>query len=159
LQNFVFECSGYFRQDLLNFGIIALWLHITDDKIKILEVKANEIRKSIIESLVEAKSGHTAGPTPNGRYFHSVLFSYFKTRSKEPTWMIVIVLVLSNGHILPSTLRFNGACRIFSVEELKTLRKLGSRYKGIPHRDGCRCLRQVQVHLDRGFRSSWNADC
>ena len=36
--------------------------HLHDDKIKFLEEKALEVRKSIIEALVEAKSGHTAGP-------------------------------------------------------------------------------------------------
>ena len=37
-------------------------LHLNDDKIKFLEAKANDIRQSIIEMLMEAKSGHTAGP-------------------------------------------------------------------------------------------------
>ena len=36
--------------------------HLHEEKIKQLELKANEIRQSIIEMLVEAGSGHTAGP-------------------------------------------------------------------------------------------------
>ena len=35
---------------------------LTEEKIKELEKKANDIRISIIEMLVEAGSGHTAGP-------------------------------------------------------------------------------------------------
>ena len=35
---------------------------LTDKKIKELELKANDIRRSIIEMLLEAGSGHTAGP-------------------------------------------------------------------------------------------------
>ncbi len=36
--------------------------YIHNDKVKELELKANEVRQSLIEMLVEAKSGHTAGP-------------------------------------------------------------------------------------------------
>ena len=36
--------------------------YLGDDEIRALEKKANEIRQSIIEMLIEAKSGHTAGP-------------------------------------------------------------------------------------------------
>ena len=36
--------------------------YLTDDEVRSLERKANEIRESIIEMLVEAGSGHTAGP-------------------------------------------------------------------------------------------------
>ncbi len=36
--------------------------HLSDHKVKKLELQANEIRKSVIEMLVEAGSGHTAGP-------------------------------------------------------------------------------------------------
>ena len=36
--------------------------YLSDEKIKDLEIKANEIRKNIIEMLLEAGSGHTAGP-------------------------------------------------------------------------------------------------
>ena len=36
--------------------------HLHEDKIKFLEEKANTIRQSIIEMLLEAGSGHTAGP-------------------------------------------------------------------------------------------------
>ncbi|HDH04003.1 MAG TPA: transketolase, partial [Candidatus Campbellbacteria bacterium] len=35
--------------------------HLTDDKIKFLEEKANEIRQSVIRMLLEAGSGHSAG--------------------------------------------------------------------------------------------------
>ena len=36
--------------------------HLTDAEIKTLALKANEIRITVIEALVEAGSGHTAGP-------------------------------------------------------------------------------------------------
>ena len=40
---------------------MMLMINISDDKVQELQIIANEIRKSIIESLAEAGSGHTAG--------------------------------------------------------------------------------------------------
>ena len=37
-------------------------MSISKEKIKILELKANEIRRTVMETLVNAGSGHTAGP-------------------------------------------------------------------------------------------------
>ena len=48
--------------------------HLTDEKVKKLELKANEIRKSIIEMLVEAGSGHTAGPLGMADIFTAMYF-------------------------------------------------------------------------------------
>jgi len=48
--------------------------YITSADVTRLELKANEIRQSIIEMLYEAKSGHTAGPTGYGGYFYLVIF-------------------------------------------------------------------------------------
>jgi len=44
------------------FGIINAMSYLSEEKIKDLEIKANNIRKSVIEMLIEAGSGHTAGP-------------------------------------------------------------------------------------------------
>ncbi len=56
--------------------------YIHDSKVKELELKANEIRQSLIEMLVEAKSGHTAGPLGmadifTAFYFHIIRAAWF----------------------------------------------------------------------------------
>ena len=75
--------------------------HLHDDKIKFLEEKALEIRKSIIEALVEAKSGHTAGPLGMTDIFTAFYFHILKHDPRNPTWEERDRLVLSNGHICP----------------------------------------------------------
>lgn len=107
---------------------------LRDEKIIELETKANDIRKSIIEMLLEAKSGHSAGPLGMADIFTYLFFYQLKHDPKNPTWQDRDRFVLSNGHICPvyyATLAHSG---YFSIEELKTLRKLGSRLQGHPHR-------------------------
>ena len=52
-------------------------MSLTDTKVKELELRANEIRKSIIEMLVEAGSGHTAGPLGMADIFTYLFFLIF----------------------------------------------------------------------------------
>ncbi len=109
--------------------------HLTDEKIKDLEIKANNIRQSIIEMLLEAKSGHTAGPLGMADIFTALFFHILKHNPENPFWTERDRLVLSNGHICPvyyTTMAYAG---YFPKEELMTLRKFGSRLQGHPHRE------------------------
>ena len=108
---------------------------ITDDKIKFLEKKAKEIRRSIIEMLIEAKSGHTAGPLGMADVFTYLYFHALKHEPKDPNWQYRDRLVLSNGHICPALYATMAHAGYFPIKELMTLRKLGSRLQGHPHRD------------------------
>lgn len=125
--------------------------HLTDDKIKFLEEKANDIRKSIIEMLVEAKSGHTAGPLDMADIFSAFYFHILKHDPKNPTWEERDRLVLSNGHICPVLYATMAHAGYFPVEELKTLRKFGSRLQGHPHRDFLPMLETSSGPLGEGL--------
>ncbi|MEI6478762.1 MAG: transketolase [bacterium] len=107
---------------------------LTNEKIKFLEEKANEIRQSIIEMLVEAKSGHTAGALGMADVFTSLFFYSLKHNPKEPFWEERDKVVLSNGHICPVYYATLAHAGYLPTEELKTLRKFGSRLQGHPHR-------------------------
>ena len=110
-------------------------MSLTDSKILELETKANDIRMSIIEMLVEAGSGHTAGPLGMADIFTLLFFHALKHDPKNPGWPARDRVVLSNGHICPvyyATLAHSG---YLPVEELKTLRKFGTRLQGHPHRE------------------------
>jgi len=72
--------------------------HIHEDKIKELEEKANKIRESLIEELVEAGSGHTAGPLGMADIFTAFYFHILNHDPKNPTWEDRDRLILSNGH-------------------------------------------------------------
>ncbi len=108
---------------------------LSDSKIKELELKANDIRKSIIEMLIEAGSGHTAGPLGMADIFTLFYFHVLKHDPKNPTWAERDRLILSNGHICPVLYATMAHAGYFPLEELKTLRKLGSRLQGHPHRE------------------------
>ncbi|HLA25788.1 MAG TPA: transketolase [Patescibacteria group bacterium] len=109
--------------------------HLHDDKIKFLEDTANDIRQSIIEMLIEAKSGHTAGPLGMADIFTLLYFHILKHDPKNPEWPERDRLILSNGHICPVLYAAMAHSGYFPVEELKTLRKFGSRLQGHPHRE------------------------
>ena len=103
--------------------------------IKELEKKANTIRKDIIEMLMEAKSGHSAGPLGMADVFTALYFgNVVKYDYKKPDWEGRDYVILSNAHICPVLYATMAHAEYFPVDELKTLRKLGSRLQGHPHR-------------------------
>jgi len=111
-------------------------MSLTDEKIKELELRANTIRQTIIEALVEAKSGHTAGPLDMADIFTYLYFYKLNHNPKKPDWDERDRLVLSNGHICPVLYATMVHAGYFSVDEFKkTLRKFGSRFQGHPHRE------------------------
>ena len=107
---------------------------LTPEKIKQLEEKANTIRESIIEMLLTAGSGHTAGPLGMADIFTVLYFHTLKHDPKNPKWLERDRLLLSNGHICPVLYATMAHAGYFPVAELKTLRKFGSRLQGHPER-------------------------
>ncbi len=108
---------------------------LSDKKVEELELKANDIRESIISMLVEAGSGHTAGPLGMADIFTLFYFYILKHDPKNPSWVDRDRVVLSNGHICPVLYASMAHAGYFPIEELKTLRKFGSRLQGHPHRE------------------------
>lgn len=100
---------------------------------KDIELKANDIRNDIISMLLEAKSGHTAGPLGMADVFAALYFNILKHNPADPTWAGRDRLVLSCGHICPVLYATLAESGYFPKEELMTLRKLGSRLQGHPH--------------------------
>lgn len=114
--------------------------NLSDQKAEQLKQKANAIRQSTIESLLEAGSGHTAGSLGMADIFTYLYFAGndqgygLKHDPKNPNWNERDWFVLSNGHICPGLYATLAHAGYFEVEELMTLRKLGSRLQGHPHR-------------------------
>lgn len=125
--------------------------YLTDHEVYILEKKANEIRQSIIEMLIEAKSGHTAGPLGMADIFTLLYFEVMKHRPNDPTWKDRDRLVLSNGHICPVLYATMAHAGYFPIEELLTLRKFGSRLQGHPHRESLPGLETSSGPLGSGL--------
>ncbi|MEQ1500408.1 MAG: transketolase, partial [Parcubacteria group bacterium] len=109
--------------------------NLTDEQIKLLEEKAKDIRISIIEMLVSAGSGHSAGPLGMADIFSALYFYILRHNPKKPDWEDRDRLVLSNGHINPVLYAAMAHSGYFPVKELLTLRKFKSRLQGHPHRE------------------------
>ncbi len=98
-----------------------------------LQYKANDIRQDIIEMLVQAGSGHSAGPLGMADIFTALYFNVMKHDPKNPLWEERDRLVLSCGHICPVLYAALGEAGYFPKGELTTLRKFGTRLHGHPH--------------------------
>jgi len=110
--------------------------HLIDEQLKNLEGVACQIRQDIVEMLLEAKSGHSAGPLGMADVFTILYFTdAIKQDPKNPNMEERDRIILSNGHICPVQYAAMARAGYFPVDELKTLRKFGSRLQGHPHRE------------------------
>jgi len=102
--------------------------------IKEIELKANNIRESIIRMLEAAGSGHSAGPLGLADIFAAMYFDILHHDPKKHDWDERDVLILSNGHCVPVRYAAMAEAGYFPKSELVTLRKFGSRLQGHPER-------------------------
>lgn len=120
-------------------------------EIKKLNLIANTIRQDIIRMLVEAGSGHSAGPLGMADVFTALYFNVLKHNPKNPKWEERDRLVLSNGHICPVLYATMANAGYFPKKELMTLRKLGTRLQGHPHRISLPSLETTSGPLGSGL--------
>lgn len=122
-----------------------------EEKLRFLEEKANEIRQLIISTLLEAGSGHSAGPLGMADIFTCMYFHILNIDPKSTEDPSRDRLVLSNGHICPVHYATLAAAGFFPIEELKTLRKLNSRLQGHPHRGALPGIENTSGPLGEGL--------
>ena len=108
---------------------------ITDADAEQLAMRAREVRRTIIEILVAAGSGHTAGPLGMADMFTALYFRVLRHDQRDPNWPGRDRLFLSNGHTTPVRYAAMAHAGYFPVEECLTLRKFGSRLQGHPERE------------------------
>ncbi|OGZ41023.1 MAG: transketolase [Candidatus Portnoybacteria bacterium RIFCSPLOWO2_02_FULL_40_15] len=119
---------------------------------KELKKIANTIREDIIKMLVEAGSGHSAGPLGMADVFTALFFGdVLNYNSKNPEWPERDRVVLSNGHICPVFYATLALAGYFPKEELKTLRKIGTRLQGHPHRGSLPGIENASGPLGQGL--------
>ncbi len=128
---------------------------LTDSKLKELKLKANQARKLLIEELEAAcknsGAGHTGGPLGMTDIFTALYFYIMKHDPKNPDWEERDRLILSNGHICPIRYVSMSQAGYFPVEELKTLRKIGTRLQGHPHRTALPGVENTSGPLGEGL--------
>ncbi len=127
-------------------------MSISEEKIKQLEQKAREIRRTVIETLVNASSGHTAGPLGTADIFTYLFFHALNHDPKKPDWPERDRLIVSNGHICPALYATMAHTGYFPVKDLiNGLRKFGSPFQGHPHRDFLPSLETSSGPLGEGL--------
>ena len=97
-----------------------------------LQLKTTEVRMGIIESTFAAKCGHPGGSLSAADVFTYLYFEEMNIDPKDPKKSDRDRFVLSKGHTAPglySALAYRG---FFPVEDLKTLRHVGSHLQGHP---------------------------
>lgn len=99
-----------------------------------LELKkiANNVRKGIVTSVHSAKAGHPGGSLSAADIFTYLYFEEMNIDPKNPRMENRDRFVLSKGHTAPGLYAALANRGYFPVEELTTLRKLGSRLQGHP---------------------------
>lgn len=101
------------------------------DKLELMKT-ANEIRKSVVTAVHSAKSGHPGGSLSAADIYTYLFFEEMNIDPADPKKADRDRFVLSKGHTAPgyySALAHRG---FFPVEDLTTLRKVGSYLQGHP---------------------------
>lgn len=126
-------------------------MDLNDEQVFQLEEKANEARELLINMLLEARSGHSAGPLGMADIFTAFYFHILKHNPEDPNWAERDRLILSNGHICPIRYVSMAQAGYFPTDELRTLRKLDSRLQGHPHRTTLPGLETTSGPLGEGL--------
>ncbi len=95
---------------------------------------AKEVRRDIIEMVGIAGSGHPGGSLSAVEIMVYLYFEHMKFKPQNPEWENRDRFVLSKGHAAPALYSILSILGIIKKEELKTLRKIGSRLQGHPSR-------------------------
>ncbi len=101
------------------------------DKLE-LQKTANEVRKGIVTAVYSAKAGHPGGSLSAADIFTYLYFAEMNIDPKDPKKADRDRFVLSKGHTAPGLYSVLAQRGYFPVEDLKTLRHLGSYLQGHP---------------------------
>ena len=97
-----------------------------------LQKTANEVRKGIVTAVYNAKAGHPGGSLSAADIFTYLYFEEMNIDPKDPKKADRDRFVLSKGHTAPGLYSALANRGYFPVEDLKTLRHLGSYLQGHP---------------------------
>ncbi len=106
---------------------------MTASQKKQLMVLACKVRMGIIEGTHAAKAGHPGGSLSAADLFTYLYFQELKVKPEDPQWEDRDRFVLSKGHTAPGLYAALAHRGFFPVEELLTLRQIGSRLQGHPN--------------------------
>lgn len=106
---------------------------MTSQEKKQLQITACKVRMGIIESTHAAKCGHPGGSMSAADMFTYLYFKELRVDPTNPKWEDRDRFVLSKGHCAPGLYAALAHRGFFPVEDLLTLRKVGSYLQGHPN--------------------------
>ena len=106
---------------------------MTSQEKKQLQITACKVRMGIIESTHAAKCGHPGGSLSATDLFTYLYFRELRVDPRNPKWDDRDRFVLSKGHTAPGLYAALALRGFFPVEDLVTLRKVGSYLQGHPN--------------------------
>jgi transketolase len=98
-----------------------------------LQQIARQLRLDVIQMLTQAGSGHPASALGLADIFASLYFAVLNHQPQNPDWPERDYLLVSNGHVCPIWYASLARSGYFPLEELASLRQLGSPLQGHPH--------------------------
>lgn len=93
------------------------------------------IRNSVVRMLCKAGSGHLGGSLSLADICTTLYFNTLNHQPKNPNWHDRDRVILSAGHLAPVLYATLAHAGYFEIEELYSLRKVGSRLQGHPAKD------------------------
>ena len=99
---------------------------------EVLKEHANKIRKNIVKTVTEAKSGHPGGSLSSVEYATAIYFTQMDVNKDNLESTNRDRFVLSKGHASPLLYSVLAERGFIEEEELKTFRKINSRLQGHP---------------------------
>jgi transketolase len=90
------------------------------------------MRRHVIEMITEAKSGHPGGSLSAVEILVTLYFNVMRHDPGNPKWADRDRFILSKGHACPILYSVMAECGYCPVDQLNTLRKMGSIYQGHP---------------------------
>lgn len=120
-------------------------------EIKELEKTAHEMRKAIIQAVYNAGSGHPGGSLSAADIIAALYFDVMNIDPKDPKMPGRDKFVLSKGHAAPALYAALGLRGFFPLEDMYTLRKLGSDFQGHPNMKRVPGVEMSTGSLGQGF--------
>lgn len=119
-----------------------------------LQKMANQIRKGIVTAVHSAKAGHPGGSLSAADIFTYLYFEEMNIDPKDPKKADRDRFVLSKGHVAPGLYSVLANKGYFPVEDLKTLRHLGSYLQGHPDMKHIPGVDMSSGSLGQGFSAA-----
>jgi transketolase len=99
-----------------------------------IQAFCTKIRRHIVEMITEAKSGHPGGSLSAVEILAVLYREVMRHNPDKPQWQDRDRFILGKGHACPVLYAVMAECGYCPVDQLNTLRKMGSIYQGHPDR-------------------------